>query len=227
MTVAPRALASTAANTRTEVGRSRAAAVPRATTMLWISLSIKLGITSQSRRSADRSRHWFATGNSALPITCGLRNYFRSQPRDSIVEKRQLRLATSTRPFSLSPPARSPGQPASALHFLTLPSGDSWYPSSTLAHRAARVREGLRHSQAVRRHHRKIAPDRNCLARERTPGNEVMKDRSVISNLTLGITREPSRLARNCPFLTHMSGANGHPFASAMSRSPRTGIGCS
>jgi hypothetical protein len=100
-------------------------------------------------------------------------------------------------------------------------------PSSTLAHRVARVREGLRHSQAVRRHHRKIAPDRNCLARERTPGNEVMKDRSVVSNLTLRITREPSRLTRNRPSVTHMSGANGHPFASAMSRSRRTGIGCS
>ena len=54
-----------------------------------------------------------------------------------------------------------------------------------------------------------FAPDRNYLARERALGNEVAKDRSVISNLTLSSARGLLRRASTSLGSTCMRAANG------------------
>ncbi len=93
MTVAPRALASTAANTGTEAGRSSAAAILRATTMLRKRVRERLQPTWRIKRRARlRSRLTVAAG-SAPPMTHSVRDYSRMRPRGPIVEKRRLRLA--------------------------------------------------------------------------------------------------------------------------------------
>ena len=51
-----------------------------------------------------------------------------------------------------------------------------------------------------------------CLARERAMGNEVMKNRSVIPNLTLNNTREPFHRARPHLWPSYMRAANGRPL---------------
>lgn len=58
----------------------------------------------------------------------------------------------------------------------------------------------------------------NCLARERAVGNEVSKNRSVISNLTLNSTREPFPRALPHRSATCMRAANGRPLPRAQPR---------
>jgi hypothetical protein len=93
MTVAPGVLASTAANTRTEAGRSSAAAVLRATTM---SREIYCGKILprdvQVRRRVGRSQRGAVAEGSAP--SHGAWKYPRREPRGPIVEKRRLRLAS-------------------------------------------------------------------------------------------------------------------------------------
>jgi hypothetical protein len=58
----------------------------------------------------------------------------------------------------------------------------------------------------------------NCLARERAASNEVMKNRSVTSNLTLSNTREPFHRARPQLSAPCMRAANGNPLPRARGR---------
>jgi hypothetical protein len=119
MTVAPGVLASTAANTRTEAGRSSAAAVLRATTM---SREIYCGKILprdlQVRRRVGRSQRGAVAEGSARPY--GACEYPRREPRGPIVEKRRLHLAScdealfiiTTSPFD-SPTASARPLPSS------------------------------------------------------------------------------------------------------------------
>ena len=196
MTVAPGVLASTAANTRTEAGRSSAAAVLRATTM---SREIYCGKILprdvQVRRRVGRSQRGAVAEGSAPSY--GACEYPRREPRGPIVEKRRLHLAScdealfiiTTSPLDF-PNRLRPSTP------LILPSGDSWYlrDLGQPAPHVGVVRQGRALLQAVRRHQPKnLRRTGHCLARKRAVGNEGMKNRSVIANLTLRGTREPFR----------------------------------
>jgi hypothetical protein len=196
MTVAPGVLASTAANTRTEAGRTSAPAVLRATTM---SREIYCGKILprdlQVRRRVGRSQRGAVAEGSARPY--GACEYPRREPRGPIAEKRRLHLAScdealfiiTTSPLD-SPTASARPLPSSCRAATRGTYRDLGHP----APHAGVVRQGRALLQAVRRRQPKnLRRTGHCLARQRAVGNEGMKNRSVIANLTLRGTREPFR----------------------------------
>jgi hypothetical protein len=197
MTVAPGAQASTAANTGTEAGRSSAAAILRATKMLRKMLRERSGLTSRIERRAGRSCRWSVAGGSAPTMAPSLRDYSRIEPRGPIVEKRRLRLASydealfiiTTSPLDCPTASARPLPHHPAERRLVVPYRDL----GQLPPYVGVVRQGRALlTQAVRRpSSSNLRRTGNCLARERAMGNEVMKNRSVIPNLTLSNTREP------------------------------------
>jgi hypothetical protein len=196
MTVAPGVLASTAANTRTEAGRTSAPAVLRATTM---SREIYCGKILprdlQVRRRVGRSQRGAVAEGSARPY--GACEYPRREPRGPIVEKRRLHLASCDEALFIitTSPLDSPTASARPLPSSCRAATRGTY--ATLANRCPCGRRSPRPAllQAVRRHQLNLRRTANCLARERAVGNEVMQNRSVIPNLTLSGTREPFRAA--------------------------------
>ena len=153
-----------------------------------------------------------------------VRDSSRMGPRGPIVEKRRLRLAPcdealfiiTTSPLDYSSP------PPPVHSTIILPSGDSWVPTATLAkRRATRARSFAKAVRCYRLYGDitvNLRRTENCLSRERAPGNEVAKNRSVIANLTLSSTREPFRRARPRPFGSCMRTANGNPPVRAQPR---------
>jgi hypothetical protein len=141
MTVAPRARASTAANTRTEAGRSRPAAVLRATTTLRRILRTVSRMIQGKKRRASPSYRWASARRLAPAMACGVRDYSGRGPRGPIVEKRRLRLASCDEALSIitTSPLDCPTASARPLT-LILPSGDPWYLFATLATGATRAR---------------------------------------------------------------------------------------
>ena len=121
-----------------------------------------------TRRAGLRSRSELATGFAAPAIALEARDYSRTGPWGPIVEKRRLAsynealFIITTSPLLLPTRVRPP-TPSDIL-----PSGDSWYPTATLANRrplwawfARAVRCYRLYGDIVD----KFAPDRNCLAR--------------------------------------------------------------
>jgi hypothetical protein len=144
MTVAPGALAPTAANTRKGAGRNSAAAVFQATTMSLIAR--RVGCLCPS-----------AVAEGSVPATPQEKlDYSRQEARDQMGEKHQLRLASCDESlFIIASPLDLPSclPPSTPL---TLPSGDSIAPArgpSRPPPHIRVVRQGLRLLQAVRRHH--------------------------------------------------------------------------
>jgi hypothetical protein len=148
-------------------------------------------------RCAGRSRRWAVAEGSAPSY--GVRDYSRREPQGSIVEKRRLRLAScdealfiiTTSPLDC-PTASARPLPHPAERRLVV-------PTATLANRRhmwASFAKAVRCYRLYGDITFKFTPDKNCLARERAVGNEAMKNRSVIPNLTLSGTRELFRRAR-------------------------------
>ena len=102
-------------------------------------------------------------------MTRGVRDYSRREPRGSIVEKRQLRLATCDEALFIvtTSPLDLPNPPP-PVHPLTLPSGDSWYPTAPLANR--RPTDARAFARAVRYYRLygdiivKFAPDKKLFS---------------------------------------------------------------
>jgi len=199
MTVAPGALASTAANTRTEAGRSSAPAVLRATTMSR-EILLRKDFTG---RFTDRA--------SRRPVTPqGRDRRFRAVvwrpglPSAGTAGSDSGKATTPSRVMRRGPfhhhhqPARLPNRlrPSTPL---ILPSGDSWYLPRPWPTGATRARSSPRPCVATgctATSPKNLRRTANCLARERAMGNEVAKNRSMISNLTLRNTREPFGVPR-------------------------------
>jgi len=224
MTVAPRALALTGAGKCTEAGRSRPAAVFRATRMLRTMtlrtiLRIISRMTWRRRLLAGSLCHWASAAFATAP---DVRDYPERGPRGPIMEKRRLRLASCDEALSVittSPlgcptlSARLLNHPAERRPVVPFRDPRNRRPEGTPLARAARC---YRLYGGIMVNLRRTG---NSLARERAVGNDVMKDRSVIPNLTLISMREPFHDAQKHVSGTCMRAANGPPLPRRQARS--------
>ena len=156
MTVAPEALASTAANTRERAGRNSTAAVFQATTMSLIARCV--------------GWLWPSGGaEGAVPATPQKKlDYSRREARDQMAERHQLRLASCDEalfiiasPLDLPTVSRPPlPSRCRAANSIAPARG----PSRPAPHIRV-VRQGLRLLQAVRRHHDQIRAGQELIYR--------------------------------------------------------------